>query len=609
MKHELTSASATDDRGYPRPQLERAGYAFLNGRWDFAIDHAAAWTSPAKVKFDRQILVPFAPETEASGINDKGFYQAVWYRRCFKAPRLSRGERLILHFGAVDWQATVWVNGHRVAFHEGGYTPFSCDVTDELKRNGSAQEIVVRAFDNPSDVYMPRGKQDWKRDAHGIWYPRTTGIWQSVWYEVVPSAFIEQVRWSANVDSWTLGLNLNVGGDLERAASVEVIIAYTEETAAGAAVSPVVQTLAHDTYSVVRGQLSRAVNLPDPGLSYARHDLMWKPEAPRLIDVELILRDRQGKEIDRVKSYTAMRQVDVQRHDILFNGEPYYLRLVLNQGYWENTGMTAPDDAAFKRDVELIKALGFNGVRMHQKIEDPRFLYWADKLGLLVWEELPSPFSFSRQAVDRLARTWTEARLRDGSHPCIVALVPINESWGVEGSPRVAEQRHLQQALYSLSKALDPQLPVIGNDGWEMLVSDILAIHDYDRDPAAVLGRYSDRDALLRTLQSARPGGRVLLLEEAVTDAAALGGPAMLTEFGGIAFSGREGDWGYSQAKTPEELAQRYGALLSAVRACRSLAGYCYTQFTDTYQEANGLVRMDRSPKVEAEQFRRLTLG
>lgn len=610
METNTTRNSATvqgeQHRGYPRPQLERSGHVFLNGQWDFAIDHDATLTSPRQVKFDRKITVPFAPETEASGVNDQGFYKAVWYRCFVEAPRLRSGERLILHFGAVDWSATVWVNGQKVASHDGGYTPFSCDVTDELKRKGK-QEIVVRAHDDPSDVFMPRGKQDWKKDAHGIWYPRTTGIWQSVWYEVVPAAYIDQIRWKANVDGWSLALELEVAGTAARAASVDVELTFTQEVRRGDVVSHAVRKLARDSYSLDGGKVKRTINLADPGLSYARHELMWKPETPHLINAEITLRDGSGKVLDRVKSYTAMKQVDVHRNTFLLNGEPYYLRLVLNQGYWENTGMTAPDDEALRRDVELIKELGFNGVRMHQKIEDPRFLYWADKLGLAVWEELPSPFGYSRTAVERLVSTWSEARRRDASHPCIVAVVPVNESWGVEQSPRDAAQRHFQQAIYSLSKSLDPELPTIGNDGWEILVSDILAIHDYDRNLDAIADRYRDSASLRRTLEQARPGGRVLLLDDVQNEHLAM--PVMLTEFGGIAYSKRDGDWGYSQAKTPEELADRYGSLMAVIRGLRTLAGYCYTQFTDTYQEANGLVYMDRSPKLAVEDLRKRTLG
>lgn len=609
MTRTITSRCATDermtDRGYPRPQLERQSYGFLNGHWDFAIDHSAVASNPQQVKFERTILVPFSPETERSGVSESGFYKAVWYRKRFQPPRLKRGERLILHFGAVDWTATVWVNGQKAISHEGGYTPFSIDITDSLKRS-TPQEIVVRAYDDPADVYMPRGKQDWKKDAHGIWYPRTTGIWQSVWYEVVPAAYIAHLRWSSNVDDWSIALDLNVGGTASLASSIDVMLSFKQEVRQGDSVSHTVRKLASDSYSLHNGGVKRKIHLADPGLSYARHELMWRPETPHLIDAELVLRDSEGNVLDRVTSYTALRQVDIQRNSILLNGEPYYLRLVLNQGYWEGTGMTAPDDAAFRRDVELIKELGFNGVRMHQKIEDPRFLYWADKLGLVVWEELPSPFSYSNTAVERLVSTWSEARRRDASHPCIIAVVPVNESWGVEQSPRDAAQRHFQQAIYSLSKALDPNLPVIGNDGWEILVSDILAIHDYDRNPQAIVDRYRDEEALRRTLQLKRPGGRVLLLNDLQEED--LHRPVMLTEFGGIAHSQREGDWGYSQAKTPEELAERYNALLSAVRGL-PLAGFCYTQFTDTYQEANGLLLMNREPKVAPEQLRRSTVG
>jgi hypothetical protein len=281
--------------------------------------------------------------------------------------------------------------------------------------------------------------------------------------------------------------------------------------------------------------------------------------------------------------------------------------MVLDQGYWEDTGMTAPSDAALRLDVELARAMGFNGVRKHQKIEDPRYLYWADRLGLLVWGEMPSAYRFTPQSVQRLTRQWQEAVARDFSHPCLVAWVPFNESWGVPDLPSIAEQRHYVQALYHLTRTLDPSRPVIGNDGWESVATDILAIHDYDHLPERLARRYHSDEELPRLLEKERPGGRRLVVQ-GHTEHGDL--PVMLTEFGGIAWHpDPTRTWGYSRCETVEELQARYAALLEAVHRVPLFGGFCYTQFTDTYQEANGLLTMGRVPKFALEAIHAATRG
>jgi hypothetical protein len=289
------------------------------------------------------------------------------------------------------------------------------------------------------------------------------------------------------------------------------------------------------------------------------------------------------------------------------NGRPYALRMVLDQGYWPDTGLTPPDDAALRRDVELAKAMGFNGVRKHQKIEDPRYLYWADRLGLLVWGEMPSAYRFTKSSVERVSREWMDAVRRDASHPCIVAWVPFNESWGVPNLPDSQAERHYVQALYHLTKTLDPSRLVVGNDGWESSATDIIGIHDYDDVPERIGRRYYALDVVPRLLARERPGGRALVLDGGSTGQ--VPHPIVLSEFGGIAYARPNGSftWGYSRCQSPEELARRYGALLGVVGSLELLAGFCYTQFADTYQEANGLLYGDRTPKFPIDQVARAT--
>lgn len=569
---------------YPRPQLERSNWINLNGTWRFALDSRAEIQSPSQVEWNDQITVPFAPETEASGVSASGLFKACWYQREFDAPELAGGERLVLHFGAVDWHATVWVNGNQAVVHDGGYTPFSADITDFLVATGP-QVIELRAEDDPLDLEKPRGKQDWKLEPHSIWYQRTTGIWQTVWLEKIPQHSIRSLKWQANVENWELRLDARLQHTSAEPLLLSVILKHKNEV------------LTRDTYEVSGTSVSRRICLPDPGIDSGRAELMWTPERPNLIYAELILRDHRGNVLDQVNSYTAMRSIAVDEDRFLLNGRPYRLRMALDQGYWEKTGLTAPDDAALRLDIELAKLMKFNGVRKHQKIEDPRFLYWADFLGLLVWEEMPSAYTFSPRAIERSTRTWLEALERDMSHPCIVTWVPFNESWGVPDLPLQQDQRDYVRSLYHLTKAMDKTRPVVGNDGWEICSTDIIAVHDYDKDPSEISRRFDKVDGSLEQLyRHERPGGRVILLDELQRKQ-----PIMLTEFGGILFSDKADTWGYSKAETVEQFGAQYKALVESVRAIPVLSGFCYTQLTDTYQEANGLLYMDRTPKLPVE--------
>ena len=581
---------------HPRPQLQRAAWESLNGRWDFALDPEGAWSRPEDVSWNGSIIVPFAPETAASGVAASGFFRSCWYRRTVEiAP--ARERRIFLTFGAVDYAAQVWVDGAYVGAHHGGYTPFSFDITDVL-REGNEHEIVVRAEDDPHDLAQPRGKQDWQLQPHSIWYPRTTGIWQTVGLEWRPTSWIDSLRWTSSLAAWDIGCEAVIAGERRDDLRLEVILSVGDAQ----------RLLAHDVYAVIAGEVQRRIALSDPGIDDYRNDLLWSPTTPTLIDAMLRLIGPDGGVIDEVSSYTALREVRIEDDRFVLNGRQLELRLVLDQGYWPESGLTAPDSAALRRDVELARAMGFNGVRKHQKIEDPRYLLWADRLGLLVWEEMPSAYRFTRHSVERLVAEWTEAVQRDLSHPCVVTWVPFNESWGVPDLPSHPPQQSFIQALYHLTKSLDPSRPVVGNDGWESAVTDIIGIHDYDADPDALQARYWREDDILTVLRRARPGGRLSTLEG--HDHA--GQPVVLSEFGGIAYAPattRAGTWGYSQAESPEALARQYAALLYTVRGLSLLAGFCYTQFADTYQEANGLLYADRTPKFALEHIAAATRG
>jgi beta-galactosidase/beta-glucuronidase len=572
---------------YPRPQLVRDSWHSLNGLWDFAFDDDGRYAGPDDpIEWTHQILVPFAPEAPASGIGDTGFHQCCWYRRQFDVDKADG--RVILHFGAVDYSARVWVNGIFVVDHQGGHTPFSADISNALRADGP-QVVTVQAIDDPYDLAKPRGKQDWLLEPHSIWYPRTTGIWQTVWIERVAETYITTLRWTPSFEGFEIGCEVRVDGVLQDDLMVEVKIRHGNTV------------LADDIYKLMGQEAIRKIALSDPGIDDSRNEMLWSPERPTLLDAEVTL--FHGKrELDTVRSYTALREFAINRDRLMLNGRPYPLRMVLDQGYWPETLMTAPSDEALRRDVELAKAMGFNGVRKHQKIEDPRYLYWADKLGLLVWEEMPSAYRFSPQAITRLVREWTEAIERDYSHPCVIVWVPFNESWGVPNLTAIQSHRNAVEALYHLTKTLDSTRPVIGNDGWEASATDILGIHDYDCDPAKLQARYEVTDPVRTLFDQRRPGGRILTLDGFPHR----GQPIVLTEFGGIAFDKSKPTthtWGYSRANSEESFYNLYRSLLEVVNTTFMFSGFCYTQFADTFQEANGLLCADRTPKIPLEQI------
>ncbi|MET0322682.1 MAG: glycoside hydrolase family 2 TIM barrel-domain containing protein, partial [Duganella sp.] len=575
-----------------RPQLVRADWTSLNGIWELAFDDDSRYRRPGDdIPWTHAITVPFAPETAASGLADTSFHPCIWYRRTLANIELDFGARTLLHFGAVDYAARVWLNGQLVAEHEGGHTPFTADITDALMAGapGDRQVLVVRVEDDPVDLAKPRGKQDWQREPHSIWYPRTTGIWQTVWLETVGPTYIDKLRWTPIFDGFEIGCEVVVAGARQAGLSVEVRLWHGEKL------------LADDVYMLVGQEANRKIALPDPGIDDSRNELLWSPEHPTLLDAELVLRHGDTV-LDTVRSYTALRSVSITRDRLMLNGRPYQLRLVLDQGYWPESLMTAPSDDALRRDVELAKAMGFNGVRKHQKIEDPRYLYWADRLGLLVWEEMPSAYAFSPLAMTRLVREWTEAIERDYSHPCVIVWVPFNESWGVPNLTAMQAHRNAVEALYHMTRMLDATRPVIGNDGWEASATDILGIHDYDGDPQRLRARYEAEHQSNTLFDRRRPGGRILTLDGFPHR----GQPIVLTEFGGIAYDPNAPEhhtWGYSRTNTAEAFHALYRELLKVVNETSMFSGFCYTQFADTFQETNGLLNADRSPKIPLEQI------
>ncbi|MBE3582744.1 MAG: glycoside hydrolase family 2 [Limnochordaceae bacterium] len=628
---------------YPRPDFVRSEWLNLNGEWEFAFDDENRglrdrWYDDAAAPFPLRICVPFAFQTPLSGIGDRSFHDVMWYRRRIVIPRNPawQGKRILLHFGAVDYAATVWVNGQLVADHEGGHTPFTADITSALIApqnlfDTPVATIVVRAWDPSTNLEIPRGKQHWKVDSEGIFYTRTSGIWQTVWLEPVsPAAYLQRVQLTTEpggrkvrVQAWIAGgpdltgtnaplrLDITTRYADRTVATAQVVagVAPTGGTAASVAANAgaaadAASSAAGDANSSAAGDADSAqigmttaflgtapvVRLETELLPNEVH--LWSPETPNLYSVNyrLYLGDHI---IDTVDSYLGLRWVSIEGGRVCLNGQPYYMKLVLDQGYWPDGLLTAPTDAALRADIEWGKAFGFNGCRKHQKVEDPRFLYWADRLGYLVWGEMANAYRYSEDAARRLLKEWLQVVARDYNHPCVVAWVPINESWGVSELAHDRRQVDHQLSLYHTLKSLDPTRFVMSNDGWEHARSDLLTVHDYS-GPQELSNRYHSLDEALRF----RPANRSLF----APGVSYAGEPLLVTEYGGLGFrkGEQEQGWGYGKLATnEEELVQRYRATTEALLASPLVQGICYTQLTDVEQEINGLLTYDRRPKVD----------
>ena len=541
---------------YPRPDFRRAEWLCLNGQWDFSIEQNT---------FDQKITVPYACEAPLSGIGDKGFHKTVWYRRTFTLPERMLGKRILLHFGAVDYICDVCINGIHICSHVGGQTSFEADITHAV-RDGE-NTVQVKVFDDYLDPAMPRGKQYWELESKGMYYSRTTGIWQTVWLEAVDPLHLVRCYITPRFDDRAVQFEYQLSGD---ARELRFEIFFQGEK------------VAEHTAAYNRRSPSATVSLAPVW----NDDMAWSPENPSLFDARITVLGEQGV-TDAVDTYFGMRKVHIENGKFMLNNRPYYQKLVLDQGYWEESLMTAPTDEAFIRDIQLTKAMGFNGVRKHQKVEDPRYLYHADRLGLLVWGEIGSAYAYTREAASRLQREWTEAVLRDYNHPCIVVWTPMNESWGVPSVMTDKAQQAHCNAMVQLTKSLDPTRVVIDNDGWEHTCGELITIHDYTQDGEKLKKQFGSLEEILGMRME--PHNKTVFAE----GYGYRGQPIFLSEFGGV--------------KT--ELAKKLAEVIQAVRQCSLLCGYCYTQLTDIENEKNGLLTYGREPKIPLETIRAINEG
>ncbi|PWZ00855.1 glycoside hydrolase [Testicularia cyperi] len=654
------TTTANVRRRHPRPQFVRdADLALiLDGEWTFAGDpfNVGLLQSYERKLPDAhwKIRVPFSHQTKASGLSDTQQYNVVWYSRSVPLRSLPRSDRsnhsergrYLLHFGAVDYEASVWVNGQLVGSHVGGHTSFSLDFTEQVNELLSPAKpnlegsllIAVRAQDAPRDMSQPRGKQYWKQTANGdslpesIFYTPTTGIWQTVWIECVPTTYMSRATIAPDVDAGTVQVDVDINFEyLDPLVSrkpffVECVVKLAEheecstrapvsqETSSCSMTLSVRQSGRHPAATararmVTPGVLPPEVNRDawDNGLA------LWSPEHPQLYDLtlKLTMAGEADKVCDRVDSYFGMRKVSIDSQGrFCLNNRVYFQKLLLDQGYWPESGMTAPTPDAFEVDIMQAKAMGFNGVRKHQKVEASRFLYDADRLGFLVWGEMANAYEFSSRYVERFTREWMEAVRRDVSHPSIVAWVPINESWGVPALNTSAHQRSHLAALYHLTKSLDPTRPVVDNDGWQHVYTDMITVHDY-RDAETLERAFATRDAATAERVVGYP---VVLPPLSGQQAATLMTqklPILCTEFGGLGLrvdnvSKTEGGvaWGYANASSQDDFLRQFEQQVRALVKHGVVQGFCYTQLADVEQEVNGLLTADRKFKLDPNKVK-----
>ncbi len=561
---------------HPRPDQVRESWLTLNGEWQFEIDAQGDGEARGLISgtdLSSKITVPFCPESKLSGlgIGNEHYLKNVWYRRFFELPAAMRGKRVLLHFGAVDYKSWVYVNGQLAGTHVGENAAFKFEITAFLKEGQN--EVVVRVFDDLRSGLQVGGKQAHNK-SEGCVYTRTTGIWQTVWLEAVGSSFIESFSIVPDPDHSRVLIEATVNGS-------DTNLELKAEAFAGG------KRVGGDTATGTWRDRRLVLNLNAKRL--------WEPTSPFLYDLTFTLTSR-GKAVDEVKSYFGLRSVTLEGRLILINGKPVFQRTILDQGFYPDGIWTAPSDAELKADIERSMACGFNGARLHQKVFEPRFLYWADKLGYLVWGEFPNwGYNYKPEGYAPYVTEWVEVLLRDRNHPAIIGWCPFNET-----PPSAGE---LQQVIWTVTKAIDPTRPVIESSGWTHTLPhpEVRDAHDYDGNPETLRARWAAYFA----------GDASLPMPSRYGHSAAgtrdCGVPFMISEFGGIGWA-TDGGWGYGKGpSTEDEFFARYKGQCDAQLDNPNLFGFCYTQLTDVEQEHNGLYYYDRKPKFDVKKLHAIT--
>ncbi|KAF1919582.1 glycoside hydrolase superfamily [Ampelomyces quisqualis] len=576
----------------------------------------------------RDIQVPYVFQCPASGINEQGVHEVLWYEREINDTRSDErkalNDRVIIRFGAVDYEAKVWVGGTFFGGHQGGHVPFDIDITDAFASSKN-QRLTVRVFDSAHDLTQPRGKQYWKSQPESIFYTPSGGIWQSVWLENVPTTRIGHsstgtVLKSNDIDSGKLFASINILGrpaghvfSVELEASLEGVAVSKTDKIELSPDSDTVHFEADMRLSEAKQEDAKSANkLLNSEACWHNGVALWSPEHPTLYNITIRLYPANSTTaIDTIHTTTGMRSISWSNADSTFrlNNRPLFQALFLDQGYWPSTFMTPPSSSALKLDIQLSKKMGFNGCRKHQKVEDPRFLYWADRLGFLVWGEMANAYAFGAAYVQRFDQEWREAVMRDINHPSIVAWTPVNESWAYTHLAGSVRQRNHIRSVYYATKTMDPTRPVNDNCGWEHVKTDLTTFHDY-----------ADADKLSETCSSMQGilgehGGRPLFLAALAGDEGSAHeetAPVLCTEFGGInierskAEADGQREWGYTTATDPKDLLKRIEKMMTGIVDPGHICGFVYTQLTDIEQEVNGLYTPDRKEKLDSDAVRKI---
>lgn len=559
---------------YPRPQLVRDEWLCLNGEWEFEIDQSESGQARGLMTAEHlngKITVPFCPESSLSGVGHTDFMRCVWYAKDLSVPKTWQGKRVLLHFGAVDYFTTVWVNGKQIGTHKGGYTPFCFDVTDAL--NWENDRVVLSAFDDVRLGSQNGGKQSDRYASYGCFYTRTTGIWQTVWMEAVEALSVGSVRLTPDAAACAVSVTCKLAGDPVGAdLSVRVTFEGREVGRAEA-----------------KGICGNSVTVNVP-LS-EKH--LWDVGQGNLYDVELTLA-QGGKTVDTVQSYFGLRSVALVGRTFRLNGRVVFGRWVLDQGFYPDGIYTAPTDEAMKNDILYSMQLGFNGARLHEKVFEPRFLYWADRLGYLCWgEDANWGLDITEAgAIQNFLPEWLEAVERDYNHPSIIGWCPFNETWDRCG--RKQDDSVLMQ-IYRVTKALDATRPVVDTSGNFHVETDIYDVHDYEQDPAKFVTYYEKIDEGIVMDQCARS-------DRSRRNRQHYDGkqPVFVSEYGGIRWTDKKDGWGYGQGpETEQEFLDRYKGLTDALLDNENIMGLCYTQLYDVEQEQNGLMTYERRFKFD----------
>ena len=563
---------------YPRPQFERTDWVNLNGTWSYSFDFGRTGAQKGwrdSHGFDGKIIVPFCPESSLSGVAYTDFIPTIWYQRTINVPTAWQGRNILLRFGAVDYEANIYINGKYVTTHYGAGSSFAVDITKFVKP-GEDANLVLCVNDNLRDGFQPGGKQSKDLHSGGCMYTRVTGIWQTVWMEPVSDMGLKDVFATPDIDQ-------------------EQLVVRPEFFHEGNGNTLTVQVF--DGKKQVSAKTVKAVNGASVVLPIKKCKL-WSPESPFLYDVKYIVKDAKGNVLDEVKSYAGMRKVHVADGYFYLNNQPYFQRLVLDQGYYPDGIWTAPSDEALKKDIEMSIAVGFNGARLHQKVFEERYFYWADKLGYLTWGEQASwGLNVNHDLAARnFLSEWVEEIVRDRNHPSIVTWTPFNETWDSRGGAYV----RMMENVYDVTKAMDPTRPVNDASGDGHVKTDIWAIHDYTRE----------YDNLVRnhTIKAGVEPYRNMANRDFLARYA--GQPYMIDEFGGLGWipkDQRKDSWGYgAQIETEDEFFQILEQEIDAIKACKHVVGFCYTQITDVEQEKNGVYYYDRTPKFNAERWKKI---